>query len=154
SRRERPLSGLFYRLGGHLCRRDQDGELRTFLWSGLDINRALMRVDDLIHQREPQAGAALKLRLKRLKDLLQLLRFQSDAGILEAKNQLVVPGVYSDLEPSAVWHRAHRVIAQIPENLLHTIRVDHGRRTADAKISYDRYLSGSWIIFEQGNRFI
>src|SRR5215471_10438425 len=70
SRRECPRSGCFHRLSGRLSRREQDGELRTFFWFGPYINRAFMGVDDLIYQREPQAGAALEFGLKRLKDLV------------------------------------------------------------------------------------
>src|SRR5215510_14806691 len=67
---------------------------------------------------------------------------------------MVIPGVYAYLKCSALRHRAHGVVAQIPENLLHTIRVNHGWRATDAKISDDCDLSGPWIIFEQRKRFI
>src|SRR5208337_249512 len=55
---------------------------------------ALMRLDDLVHDSQPQSGAAFEVRLEGLEDLFRLLRLDAGTGI--GKTHLPVRAALSE----------------------------------------------------------
>src|SRR5579884_358959 len=64
-------------------------KFRAFAQSGLHINLCAVRLHYLIHNGQSQAGAAFKLRLKRLKNLLSKLERDARPGVTNADAQKI-----------------------------------------------------------------
>src|SRR3954466_9531709 len=96
-----------------------------------------MRLYDLVHDRQAEAGAAFEVALERLEDLLGLLRTDAEAGIGKADDPAVVEPVQADRQPATVRHRAERVLAQVPEDLLHLVPINSGPSFGFTKVTLD-----------------
>src|SRR5215470_8079419 len=85
---------------------------------------AFMRLHNLVNDGQAQPGATVKARLERLKDLFRLLSGHSDARIGEVDLPVVADRIERNGESAAaVFHRAHRVLAEVPEDLLDLVAV-------------------------------
>src|SRR5581483_528409 len=113
---------------------------------------AAMRLHDLVHDGQAEPGATLEPRLEGLEHFRHLLGVQAPAVIGKADNPSRVRGAQGHGERAAVRHSAHRVLAQIPENLLHLVAVRPGQRLLNAKPPHDVDVLGAgfFTVLEQG----
>src|SRR5581483_1548955 len=93
---------------------DERGSLPRF---GSSPNLALMRLDDLIHDGQPEAGAPLEIGLERFKDLFNLLGGHAGTGVDERYLPLVFKGFEGRCERTSVFHGANGIFAKVPEDL-------------------------------------
>ena len=68
-----------------------------------------MRLNDLVDHRQPEAGAAFKVRLEGLENLFSLLRSHSGSGIRETNLPVVSPAFDAYVESATIPHRADRI---------------------------------------------
>ena len=75
-------------------------EFCAFARFGTDSDLAVVRLNDLVYDRETKASAAAESALKRLKNFVHLLRVDSRAAVVEADPPVVTGRAYSDIERS------------------------------------------------------
>src|SRR5579862_8499281 len=111
---------------------------------------ALVRLHDLVHDSEAESCPTFKIRLKRFEDLFRLRRVESWTGV--AKTHLPLGAAFGKSHgqaPTFLFHRAHRVFAEIPENLLKLVSVGQhqGFRLREVALEFDaRILSRKTVI--------
>jgi hypothetical protein len=113
---------------------------------------ALVRLHDLIDNREAEAGSSFKIRLKGLKKFFCLLRIEAWTGVGETHLPVGATFGHSDCENSSIFlHGAHSVFAEVPEDLFEFVSIGQDpcfglRKTADE--SHAGILGGK-AMFEQ-----
>src|SRR3984957_3867446 len=86
--------------------------------SGPCPNLAAVRLHNLIDNRQPEAGAALEVRLKGLKDFLDLLRAHARSRVGESDLPIFSQGFDRDGEHASAFHGADGILTEIPKYLL------------------------------------
>src|SRR5207249_2443063 len=118
---------------------------RSFSRNHADL--ATVCLHNLIDDGEPQARAAFKTRLKRLKNLGSLPGVEADAGVAErdAQPERMRFELYG--ERAAVRHRPQGVIAEIPEDLLDFVGVHAGTHLVPVKRALNPVLGPNFRLF-------
>src|SRR6185437_5055010 len=133
---------------------DFNYDLRPFSGSGHRVYASVVGLNNLVDQRQPQSGAALETRLKGLKDFFGLLRTNADAAVFERENPIVASRAQRDFERSAFGHSAKSVVAEVPEDLLQAVGIDH-RQSLPAFKAADHAIgscAARWPILNQSQR--
>src|SRR5579871_4371941 len=106
---------------------------------------AFMRLHDLIDNGQSKTGPTFEIRLKRLKDLLGLLRRHSGAGVCESNLPIISQHFDADGEAAAVLHGADGILTKIPEHLLQLVPICQNPR-----LWYrERALNGDACVFSR-----
>src|ERR1700694_4765873 len=117
---------------------------------------ALVRLDNLVHDGQAEAGSAFKVRLEGLEDFFRLLRVDAGAGI--GKGHLPVGAALGqgDGQRSAFGRRlclycAHRVFAEVPKDLFELVAIGQhpGFGLREAAPDLDAGVLGGEAVFEQ-----
>src|SRR5215475_13366553 len=82
-----------------------------------------MCLNDLIDNGQTESRTAFELRLERLEYLLDHLRTHTGAGVGEAQLPLVFHLLNADRERATFFHRPDCVLAEVPEDLLHSVSI-------------------------------
>jgi len=93
---------------------------------------------DLVNDGQPQAGAAFKVRLERLKDLFDLLRAHASAGIGESDLPIVTQRFERNRQRTSALHGANRIFTEIPEYLLELVPIGNGGSLAHCEAALNR----------------
>src|ERR1700722_15713515 len=134
--------------------RKLDGEFRPLSRLGLDKNAPLMRLQNLIHDRQTQTRAAPEGGLERLEDLRRRVRIHAPTRVSHPDPHRFADGFETHGQPSPVGHGPQGVVAEVPKNLLHGVAVGSHPGRAAAEIAFEAVLSlGGGIAFEQQQRF-
>src|SRR5216684_3065947 len=113
---------------------------------------AFMRLDDLVHDSEAEAGSAFKVRLEGLEDFFGLLRVDAGTGVGKAHLPVRAALGQGHGQASAFFlHRTHRVFAEVPEHLFELVAVGQhpGFGLWKAAFEFDARVLGSEAVFEQ-----
>src|ERR1039458_4594137 len=118
---------------------------------------ALVRLHDLVHDRQAQPGSAFKVRLEGLEDFFRLLRV--DAWTSVGKAHLPVGaalGQSHGQRSTFAFHRAHRVFREVPEHLFKLVAIGQhpGFGLLKAALQLDAGVLGSEAVFEQRKRVL
>src|ERR1700686_134832 len=115
---------------------------------------ALMRLDNLVHDGQAEAGSTFKVRLERLEDFFRLLRVDAGTGI--GKGHLPVRAALGQGhgQRSTFVRRldcAHRIFAEVPEHLFELIAIgqDPGFGFREAALELDARIFSGEAVFEQ-----
>src|SRR5712692_3857238 len=127
-------------------------ETRALADCGTRPHLALIRLDNLVHDGQAEAGSALKVRLEGLEDFFRLLRVDARTGV--GKTHLPVQAALGQRHGQAsafFLHRAHRVFAEVPEHLFELVAVGQhpGFGLWKAAFEFDARVLGSEAVFEQ-----
>src|ERR1700732_1148557 len=122
---------------------------------------AFMRLDDLVHDGQTEAGSALEVRLEGLEDLFRLLWIYARTGV--GKAHLPVQAALGQGHgQSSTFGRclclclclycAHRVFAEVPEHLFELVAIGQhpGFGLREAALELDARVLGGEAVFEQG----
>src|SRR6266851_2950399 len=115
---------------------------------------ALVRLHDLIDNRQPQPCPAFELRLKRLKHFLHHLRTHPRASIGKAELPLAAHFFNAHGQGAALFHGANGVFTEVPEDLFHSIAVnlrEHRLRRV-AALDFDSGVLYVQSVPQQGQR--
>src|SRR5512146_1177409 len=96
-----------------------------------------MRLNDLVHNRQSQAGAARALRLERFEDLFQMTRGNPNTRVTkhDAPALAILRRAYC--ERAARGHRTQAIVGNVPENLFQLVNVAVCPGMVDAEESLD-----------------
>ncbi len=86
-------------------------------------NLASMRLHYLVNNREAKPGTALEVRLKGLKDFFDLLRAHARPSVRKPDLPVLSDQLHRDGECASTFHRADRILAEIPKDLLDFISI-------------------------------
>src|SRR6266850_8346439 len=127
--------------------RQFNDKLRAAVFFRNHADPATVGLHDLIDDGEPQARAAFKTRLKRLKNLGFLPGVEANAGVAErdAQPEWMRFELYS--EGAAMRHRPQGVIAEIPEDLLDFVGVHAGAHLVPVKRAQNLVLGPNFRLF-------
>src|SRR5579872_3250027 len=87
---------------------------------------ALVRLNDLVNNGQPEPCASLKLGLKGLKNLFDELRTHPRPRVFKVDLPVLAVGLRTDREGAPIPHGANCVFGKIPEDLLHLVAVGQG----------------------------
>src|SRR5438309_2692551 len=112
-----------------------------------------MRLNNLIDDREPEAGAPFKVRLERLEDFFRLLWI--DAFTCIGETDFPVSTAFGERYgqlSTFFFHRPYRILAKIPEHLLKLVAVgQHPRfRFREGALKFDSGALGDEPVLKQG----
>ncbi len=117
-------------LGAERRQREDDGERRARARSGaLAAHRAAVQLDDVAHDREPDAEPAVRARGRRvvlaeaLEDVRQKVRVDTGAGVVHDQLQVRVDSSENDVHASAFGRELDGVREQVPHHLLQALVV-------------------------------
>src|SRR5437016_3760347 len=96
-----------------------------------------MRLHDLVNQGQTQARSAFKLRLEWFKDSFQQLRRDARTCVLETELPFFTNSLNGNRDGPCLRHGAYRIFEQVPEYLLHSVAIHHGKGMGHADFSYD-----------------
>src|SRR6266567_4978230 len=82
-----------------------------------------MGLNDLINDGKPEARSAFELRLKRFEDFFHHLWAHARAGVGKTELPLVFQFINADGQGATLFHGADRVLAEVPEDLLHSVSI-------------------------------
>src|SRR6185437_1342046 len=108
-----------------LCLRKFKDDLRPFFGSRQNVYASSMSLHNLVNQRESQSGTAFEARLKRFKYFFRLLGTNAYSAVFEGENPITASCPKSHLQRAAFRHSAKSVVAEVPEDLLQAIGIDH-----------------------------
>src|SRR5579864_125476 len=111
----RDLLGRYCAFGVETAQSQHKRAALSGLRSGKDLS--VMSLHDLVNNREPESGAAFKVRLEGLENLFHLLRRHAGACVGERDLPVVAERFQPNRELATVLHGADRVFAEIPEDL-------------------------------------
>src|SRR6202795_3787770 len=118
---------------------------------------ALMRLDDLVHDGQAEAGSALEVRLEGLEDLFRLLWIYARTGVGKAHLPVQAAlgeghGQSSTFGRRLCLYCAHRVFAEVPEHLFELVAIGQhpGFGLRKAALELDARVLGREAVFEQG----
>src|SRR6267143_1898018 len=118
---------------------------------------ALMRLDDLVHDCEAEAGSAFKVRLEGLEDFFRLLRIYARTGVGKAHLPVQAALGQGHGQRSTFGRRlcpycAHSVFTEVPENLFELVAIgEHpGFGLREAALKLDARVLGGEAVFKQG----
>src|SRR5229473_6769836 len=116
---------------------------------------ALMRLDDLVHDGQAEAGSAFKVRLEGLEDFFRLLRVYARTGIGKAHLPVQAALGEGHGQRSTFFRRlycAHRVFAEVPEHLFELVAIGQhpGFGLRKAALELDARVLGAEAVFKQG----
>src|SRR5580692_8178404 len=121
---------------------------RSFL--GFDADTSAVRLEDLIHDGQAQAGAAGEAGLKGFEDARGLGRVNADSGVANLDARPMFIRVNADREHAARGHGAQSVVAEVPENLFQGVAIGAGAQAADFKLADDAQLAdGASVVFKE-----
>src|SRR6202047_4639793 len=136
-------------------------ETRALADSRTRPHLAFMRLDDLVHDGQTEAGSALEVRLEGLEDLFRLLWIYARTGV--GKAHLPVQAALGQGHgQSSTFGRclclclclycAHRVFAEVPEHLFELVAIGQhpGFGLREAALKLDARVLGGEAGFKQG----
>src|SRR5947207_10848768 len=88
---------------------------------------ALVRLHNLVNDRQAKPGAALESRLERLEYFFHHLRIHARTSISKAELPLMLHFLNADRQRSTFFHGPDGVLAEVPENLLHSVSIGKNR---------------------------
>src|SRR5882762_10656463 len=120
---------------------------------------ALMRLDDLVHDGQTEAGSAFKVRLEGFEDFFRLLRVDARTGV--GKAHLPVQAALGEGHGQRstfgrclclCLYCAHSVFAEVPEHLFEFVAIgEHpGFGLREAALKLDARVLGGEAVFKQG----
>src|SRR5215469_13434928 len=101
-----------------------DDELRALVLFARNCDAAVVGLNNLVDDGQPQASTALEGGLQRLKDLGALIRFQAYTGIAERDAQPIRDVLNAYRQSATVGHSADGVVAHIPEDLFDFVGIN------------------------------
>src|SRR6267378_3762741 len=118
---------------------------------------ALMRLDDLVHDGQAEAGSALKVRLEGFEDFFRLLRVDARTGVGKAHLPVQAAlgeghGQRSTFGRRLCPYCPHRVFAEVPEHLFELVAIGQhpGFGLRKATLELDARVLGGEAVFKQG----
>src|SRR6266478_3574345 len=120
---------------------------------------ALMRLDDLVHDGQAEAGSTFKVRLEGLEYFFRLLRVDARTGV--GKAHLPVQAALGESHGQRFTfgrrlclclYCAHGVFAEVPEHLFELVAIGQhpGFGLREAALELDAHVLGGEAVFEQG----
>src|SRR5690349_11016695 len=106
-----------------LCTREAQYHLGARALLRTHLNICIVRLHDLVHDRQPQPRSPLELRLERLEYLLQMTMRNSDARVFERHSPSVTVFGNAHNQRSAARHRADTVVSDVPEHLFEFVDI-------------------------------
>src|ERR1700687_2661212 len=118
---------------------------------------ALMRLDNLVHDGQAEAGSAFKVRLEGLEDFFRLLRIDARTGVGKAHLPVEAALGEGHGKRSTFFRHlycAHRVFAEVPEHLFELVAIGQhpGFGLREAALELDARVLGGKAVLEQGER--
>src|SRR5580704_1438534 len=116
--------------GGHSLSRREASQAQhkhaSLPWLGTGKNLAIVSLNNLVDDGQTQAGTSLELRLEGLENFFDQLRAHARSGIGEIDLPVFSAGFKRDRQRAPGGHGAHRVFAEVPEDLLEPVTVRRG----------------------------
>src|SRR5207247_2379650 len=109
-----------------------------------------VQLDEMAHDREAEAEAAVATRARALRlakaieDVRQELRTDAGARVRHDDACLARPGFEHHVDATARWRELDRVRQEVPDDLLEAVRIDRGGhgRSRQARIEHDLLAVG------------
>src|SRR5881296_821191 len=130
--------------------RQDDPEERARARRAAYVDGAPVVLDDLLGERQPQAGSAFLGREKRIEDAVEVHRLDPRAGVLDLDGHTaraearapeglgVAPG-HAQREAAAAWHRVQRVGHEVDEGAIERLLIDPDGGHVLAPIAHDAH---------------